>query len=59
MGKDLKIKHSVSSPPPPPPDPPTKYGGAFFVKKRYMGERNFFGKIYWGMFYMGTNDQMM
>ena len=38
MGKDMKIKHSVSS-------PLTKYGGTFFVKKLCMGEQTFLGKF--------------
>ena len=31
----------------------------FFIKKRCMGGKNFFGQIFGGMFYMGTNDQIM
>ena len=50
MGKDMKIKHSVSS-------PPTKYEGTFFAKKLCMVER--FWANLWGMFYMGTDDQIM
>ena len=49
MGKDLKIKHSVSF-------PLTKYGEFFFIKQLCMGEQTFFGKMFGGMFYMGTND---
>ena len=30
----------------------------FFRKKLCMGEQTF-GHIYWGMFHMGTNDQIM
>ena len=52
MGKDIKIKHTVSS-------RPTKYGETFFVKKLCIGGTNFFGQIYRGMFYMGTNDQIV
>ena len=52
MGKDMKIKHSVSS-------PPAKYGETFCREKALHGGANFFGKIYGGMFYMGTNDQIM
>ena len=48
MGQGFKIKHSVSF-------PPTKYGQTFFIKKLCMGEQTFLG----GMFYMGTNDQIM
>ena len=51
MGRDLKIKHSVSS-------PPTKYEGTFFIKKLYMGT-NLFGHNFWRMFYMGTGDKIM
>ena len=46
MGKDMKIKHSVSS-------PPRKYGGTFFVKKLCMGEQSFSGKFIWGYFTWG------
>ena len=52
MGKDLKIKHSVSS-------PPYKVWGNLFLKQALHGGTNFFGQIFWGMFYMGTNDQIM
>ena len=52
MGKDMKIKYTVSS-------RPTKYGQTFFVKKLCIGGTNFFGQIYRGMFYMGTNDQIV
>ena len=38
MGKDMNIKHSVSS-------PLTKYGGTFFVKKLCMREKTFLGKF--------------
>ena len=48
MGKDLKIKESVSS-------PPYKVWGKFFHKKALDGETNFFGQ----MFYIGTNDQII
>ena len=43
MGKDLKVKQSVSSPP----------------KKALHEGTNFLGQIFWGVFYMGTNDQIM
>ena len=50
MGKDIKIKHSVSSP---------KSIGRLFLKKSLHGGANSFGQIYGGMFYMETNDQVM
>ena len=40
------------------PLPPAKYGITFFVKMLAWGAK-FFEKIYWGMFYMGTNDQIV
>ena len=46
------MKHSVSS-------PPTKYGGTFFIKKALDARKNYFGQILGGIFYMGTNDQIM
>ena len=52
MGKDMKIKDGNSS-------LPTKYWGTLFVKKALHGGTNFFGQIYGGMFYIGTNDQIM
>ena len=52
MGKDMKIKHSVSS-------PPAEYGETFCRQKALHGRANFFGQIYGGMFYIGTNDQIM
>ena len=52
MGKDMKIKHSVSS-------PPCKVWGNVFAKKLCMGEQVFLGKFMGGMFYMGTNDQII
>ena len=52
MGKDTKIKHSVSS-------PPYKVKGNFFCKKALHVETNVSGKNYGGMFYTGTNDQIM
>ena len=51
MGRDLKIKQSVSS-------PPTKYGGTFFIKKLCIGT-NLFGHNFWRMFYMRTGDKIM
>ena len=51
MGKDMKIKHSVSS-------RPAKYGECF-RKKALLGRIHFLGQIYGRMFYMGTNDQIM
>ena len=53
MEKDMKIKHSASSP------PPIRYGGTFSEKELSMGQKTFFGKIYGGMFFIGTNDQIM
>ena len=52
MGIDLKIKQSVSS-------TPYKVWGNFFHKKALHGVANFLGQIFQGMFYMGTNDQIM
>ena len=53
MGKDLKIKYSASS-------PPIKVGGTFFIKKTLHERTNVFGQIFLGgMFYMGTNDQII
>ena len=47
VGKDLKIKHSLSS-------PPANYGGTFFIKKLCIGEQTFLGKLFgecfaWGL----------
>ena len=56
MGKDMKIKHSISSAPQPPP--PTTYGGLFSQKALHEAT-NFLGQIYGGMFYIGTNDQII
>ena len=44
MGKDMKIKHSVSSP---------------LRKKALHGGTSIFGQNYGEMFYVGTNDQIM
>ena len=52
MGKDLKIKHCVFS-------PPYKIWGNFFHKNVLHGGASFFGQIFGGMLYMGTNDQVM
>ena len=52
MGKDIKIQHSVSS-------LPYKVRGNFFCKKALHGGANVLGQIYGGMFYMGTNAQIM
>ena len=41
--KDLKIKHSVSS-------PPYKIWETFFMKKLCMGEQTFLGKFFGGCF---------
>ena len=46
MGKDLKIKHSVSS-------PPAKYWGTFFIKKLCMGEQTFLVNLFLGCFTWG------
>ena len=48
----MKIKHSVSS-------APAEYGETFCRQKALHGRANFFGQIYGGMFYIGTNDQIM
>ena len=51
MVKDVNIKYGVSS--------PQNYGRTFFLLKRiFMGEQ-FFGQIYGGLFYIGSNDQIM
>ena len=53
MGKDLKKKHSVSL-------SPYKVWGNFFHKKALHEGTNIFGQIFLGgMFYMGTNNQIM
>ena len=52
MGKDLKIKHSVSS-------PPFKIWENFFHRKALHEGANFFGQIFQGMLYKGTDDQIM
>ena len=52
MGNDLKINHSVSS-------RPYKVWGNVFDIKALHGGKNFFEEIFLGMFYMGTNDQIM
>ena len=52
MGKDLKIKHSVSS-------PHCKVWRNFFHKKALHGGANLFEQILGGLFYMGTNDQII
>ena len=44
MGKDMKTKHSVSS--------QTNYGALH-------GGTNFSGQIYRGLFFMGSNDEIM
>ena len=53
MENDMKIKHSVF------PASTSKIWEAFFLKKALHGERNLFGQIYEGIFYMETNDQIM
>ena len=52
MGIDLKIKHSVSS-------LIYKVWRNYFHKKALHRGRNFFGQIFLGMLYMGTNDKIM
>ena len=52
MGKDMKIKHSVFS-------PLYKVWETVFSRKTLHGKRNVFRPIFWGMFYMGNNDQIM
>ena len=52
LGKGMKIKNSISS-------PPTKHEETFFVKNLCMTEQTFWGQMYRGMFYMGTNDQIL
>ena len=51
MGKDLKIKHSVSS-------SSYKVWEKFFHKKVFHGGTNIFGKIFGGTFYMEAYDQI-
>ena len=43
MGKNMNVKHGVSS-------PPIKYGGTFFVKTFCMGKQMFLGKFMGGSF---------
>ena len=38
---------------------PLKCKEELFYKKALHGGKNFFGQIFWEMFYMGTNDQIM
>ena len=52
MEKDMKIQHSVST-------LPYKVQGNIFSKKTLHWETNVLDLIYGGMFYMGTNDQIM
>ena len=52
MGKDMKIKHSGSS-------PPYRVWGTFFHRKALHGGTNVLGQFFLEMFYMGTNDQIM
>ena len=61
MRNYTKIKHSVSFPPlhPHPHPPHPKVWGDFYLKNALNGEKNVFGQIYGGMFYMRTNDQIM
>ena len=48
----MKTQYSVSS-------PPYKVWGKFFHKKALHVGTNCYGEIYAGMFYTGTNDQIM
>ena len=41
------------------PLPLTKYGEKCFRKKAFHGGTSFFGTNLWGMFDMGTNNQIM
>ena len=53
MGKDLKINHSFSS---------LHLGKLFFAKRLCIGEQRFWSKFMGGgggLFYTGTNDQIM
>ena len=52
MRKDLKIKQCLLP-------PRYRVWGNFFHKKALQGGTNFFGQIFGGMFFMGTNDQIM
>ena len=52
MVKDMKIKHSVSL-------SPKAWEDFFFLEKLFMGEQTFFGKFMGGLFYMGSDDQIM
>ena len=54
MGKDIK----VPSPSPPPTRKHIKCGRTFFAKKLCMGSKLFWANL-WGVFYMGTNDQIL
>ena len=51
MREDVKIKHSLSS--------LYQNMSGFFLQKALNRETNSFEKIYGGLFYMGTNDQIM
>ena len=54
MAKDMKIKHSVSF------SQKTNVWEDFFLLKRlFMGEQTFWGKFMGGLFYIGSNDQML
>ena len=53
MEKDMKIKRSVF------PPSTSKVWETFFLKKALHGERNLFGQTYEGIFYIGTNDEIM
>ena len=49
----MKIKHSVSSP------PKEIWEEFFLLKKLFLVEQTFLGKFMGGLFYMGSNDQIM
>ena len=53
MVKDMKIKHSVSS------SPKKIWEEFFLLKKLFLVEQTFLGKFMRGLFYMGSNDQIM
>ena len=51
LKRDMKIKHGVSS---------KRYeGGDFFLRKALHERTDFLRKVYRGLFYIGTNDQIM
>ena len=56
IGKDMKIKQSVSYP---SPVYPKVWGGDFFLEKALHEGTNDFGQFIWALFYMGSNDQII